>query len=391
MRTQKRTANNLNQPIAMPVFISTEEALRLSEERNRALLQAIPDMMFVVDRHGYYVDVHSNTPSDLPTAASKHIGKHTRDFVSPALADLFLAANQRVLTTGRMEIVEYTLPFEEGERIFEARIVPCGSDKVLSIVRNITERKQTEAAIRLLNEQIQHASQLKDEFLKNISHEFRTPLTVILTLSESLNSARFGAMAEQQSNAVQRIQRQSRNLLEMVNNLLEMATLLSGSVELHCGPVSLSDLCSHVLYMAQESLTMKQLSASYQIDPCLKIIDADERRLGQIIQILLNNAIKFTPEGGKIGIDVVARKACNRFEIIVWDTGVGLQPEDSRRLFQPFAQADTTLSRRHEGAGLGLALASHLTEMHNGTIMVESQPGQGARFIISLPWSIVKP
>ncbi len=171
----------------------------------------------------------------------------------------------------------------------------------------------------------------------------------------------------------------------MVNNLLDMATLLSGTAELHMGPVSLNDLCKHALYLAQPAAQHKQISLSCAIAPEIKSLEADERRLGQIIQTLLHNAIKFTPEGGQVGIEVRGAPTIPNIEIIIWDTGIGLTPDDAQRLFKPFVQVDTTLSRRHEGAGLGLALAAHLTEMHNGTIMVESLPGKGARFIISIP------
>ena len=253
-------------------------------------------------------------------------------------------------------------------------------------VQDITKRKEAEQAIQRLNQELQNALRLKDEFLANMSHEFRTPLTVILTLSESIANERYGTITEQQSGVLQRVHKQGRHLLDMVNNLLDMAALASGSIALQKGRVLISDICVHSIYTVKEAAEKKKVNISYLPDANVKTVIGDERRLGQIVQSLLDNAIKFTPEGGKIGVEVHGNAAHARVDLVVWDTGIGVSDYDQQKLFQPFIQLDTTLSRRNDGAGLGLALAYHLAQLHGGTITLSNADGQGARFTVSLPW-----
>ncbi len=148
----------------------------------------------------------------------------------------------------------------------------------------------------------------------------------------------------------------------------------------------ISDICVHSIYTVKEAAEKKKVNISYLPDANVKTVIGDERRLGQIVQSLLDNAIKFTPEGGKIGVEVHGNAAHARVDLVVWDTGIGVSDYDQQKLFQPFIQLDTTLSRRNDGAGLGLALAYHLAQLHGGTITLSNADGQGARFTVSLPW-----
>ena len=156
---------------------------------------------------------------------------------------------------------------------------------------------------------------------------------------------------------------------------------------LDLGPVSVKSVCEASLRLVKQLAHKKRLQVSPMLDPNVTTLVADERRLKQILVNLLSNAIKFTPEGGQIGLEVKGDFEQQAAHFTVWDSGIGITEEDMTRLFQPFVQLDSKLSRQYAGTGLGLSLVSRMTEMHGGGIFVESEVGQGSRFTVSFPWS----
>jgi PAS domain S-box-containing protein len=254
-------------------------------------------------------------------------------------------------------------------------------------VQDITERKANEAAQARIIEQLANVARLKDEFLANMSHELRTPLNSILGMSEALHDEIYGAISERQRKALHTIESSGRHLLALINDILDLAKIESGQVELVRDAVDMVAVCDSVLRLVQPTTSKKQITVEFVHDPQVKIMLADGRRLKQILINLLSNAIKFTPTAGRIGLEVTAASEPTPVvHLTVWDTGVGI-PDDARvHLFEPFVQVDSSLSRRYEGTGLGLALVQRMAELHGGTVTVESQVGQGSRFIVTLPW-----
>ena len=229
------------------------------------------------------------------------------------------------------------------------------------------------------------AARTKDEFLTTMSHELRTPLNAIMGFSEVLLSDLTDPLTKEQQRYIGIIYDSGKQLLSLINDILEVAQLESGTMPLELTDVNIAALCQASLRHIQPMATRKQQVISAQIDPAIKSITADERALQQILYNLLNNAVKFTPPSGHIGLECSADPATTTIAFTVWDNGIGIAEQEQERLFQPFVQLHTGLRREHGGAGLGLVLVDKLVKLHGGKIAVHSTPGEGSRFTITLP------
>ncbi|MGZ3333813.1 MAG: PAS domain S-box protein [Isosphaeraceae bacterium] len=262
-----------------------------------------------------------------------------------------------------------------------------------TIMRDISERKELEETLRRhsqqlseANHELARASRLKDEFLASMSHELRTPLNGILGISESLHEEVYGPLNPRQHRAILDVEDCGRHLLDLINDILDVAKIEAGKVELELGAHEVEQVCQASHRLIKEAALKRRISVSLAIDRSLGELVADQRRLKQVLVNLLSNAVKFTPQGGKIGLDVVGDRVKREVRFAVWDTGIGISPADQTRLFQPFLQLDSGLSRHYEGTGLGLVLVKRLTEMHGGALHIESEVGKGSRFTVVLPW-----
>ncbi len=239
------------------------------------------------------------------------------------------------------------------------------------------------------NEELARTARAKDEFLAAMSHELRTPLTSILGLSETMEDGILGELTRQQAKAAHTINENGAHLLELINDILDMSRVASGRMNLQWDQVPVNQLRDACLRLIRPSARAKRLAVTVNIDPTVQLIRGDSRRLKQMIINLLGNAVKFTPDGGTIGLDMEGDAHKGIVRVSVWDTGVGIPPDQLDRLFKPFVQVDSRLSRQYGGTGLGLALAYGMAELHNGTIEVQSEVGKGSRFDILLPWDSV--
>lgn len=241
------------------------------------------------------------------------------------------------------------------------------------------------AELRAANVELAHAARLKDEFLANMSHELRTPLNAILSMSEILKIETYGPLNDEQKNTLKYIEEGGRHLLALINEILDLSKIEAGQLELDLRSVNIDEICQASLLFIKQMALKKQIKVISTFDSTIHTVEADERRLKQILVNLLSNAAKFTPVKGTIGLEVEKDITNNLIYFIVWDTGIGISITDQKRLFDPFVQIDSSLSREYEGTGLGLALVQRLTEMHHGRVTVESELGKGSRFIVSLP------
>lgn len=255
-----------------------------------------------------------------------------------------------------------------------------------SLAQRVAERT---AELSAANAELAQAARLKDEFLANMSHELRTPLNAILGLSEGLQEQLYGPLNEKQLKYLQTIEESGRHLLALINDILDLSKIGAGKLILQLEPVLISQVCHTSLRLISQNAQAKNLQVEFEsnVDPAAVIL-ADERRLKQILVNLLSNAVKFTPTGGTIGLKVQDDRTRPALLFTVWDTGIGIAPEALARLFKPFVQLDSSLARRYEGTGLGLSLVARLTQMHGGEVTVQSEPGQGSRFTVSLPWPV---
>jgi PAS domain S-box-containing protein len=252
------------------------------------------------------------------------------------------------------------------------------------LARRVEERTMD---LSMANAELARTARLKDEFLANMSHELRTPLNAILGLSEALQEQIAGPLNERQLKYLGTIEESGRHLLALINDILDLSKIEAGKLDLQFEEVPAEQVCQASLQFIKQTALKKGITVSFNPSQSQPLLRADTRRLKQILVNLLTNAVKFTPEKGQVGLDVVAEPGLETLRFVVWDTGLGITPENLSKLFKPFVQLDSSLTRQHEGTGLGLALVARLVEYHGGSISVESQPGRGSRFTVALPWS----
>jgi signal transduction histidine kinase/ActR/RegA family two-component response regulator len=257
------------------------------------------------------------------------------------------------------------------------------ADRLQETLEGLQERNRT---LAFTNAELARATRLKDEFLSNMSHELRTPLNAVLGLSQALMQKVYGPLTERQEVSLERILQSGQHLLSLINDILDLAKIESGKEELQIVPLPVSILCETCLDLVRRLAEEKQLELTLQVEAIPNVFEVDERRIRQVMLNLLNNAIKFTPEGGKITVRVRGDRDEQVLRIAVRDTGIGIAREDMNKLFESFVQIESTLSRRYEGTGLGLALVRRLVELHGGSIAVESEVGKGSCFTVILPW-----
>ncbi len=266
-------------------------------------------------------------------------------------------------------------------------------ERMIGIDHDITSRRQAENVLRGSEEmlrgancELERAMRTKDEFLASMSHELRTPLTGILGLSEALQQQVYGELNPKQTRAVQNIELSGQHLLNLINDILDVSKIEAGKFDLQFETYSLVEICQSSLQLVKGIAHKKQLKVAFSISPSTITMWCDPRRMKQILVNLLSNAVKFTPEGGSLGLDVQGNEDEQTIHLCVWDKGIGMKPQDLQRIFQPFVQLDSSLSREQTGTGLGLVLVQRMVEMHQGSLHVESIPGAGSRFEVILPW-----
>jgi PAS domain S-box-containing protein len=272
------------------------------------------------------------------------------------------------------------------EAIQSAQLYGKVSDELAKRRRIEDVLRKNRDELSAANAALEKAARLKDEFLASMSHELRTPLTGILGLSEALQLQTYGTLTPKQLKALSNIESSGRHLLELINDILDLSKIEAGKLDLQIGICSLADICQSSLQLTKGMAQQRRHTVGFSINPASILVQADARRLKQMLVNLLSNAIKFTPEGGELGLDVQASAAEQVVRLSVWDHGIGIQPEDREKLFKPFSQLDSSLTRQQSGTGLGLALVQKMAELHGGSIQVTSAPGEGSRFTILLPW-----
>lgn len=243
-----------------------------------------------------------------------------------------------------------------------------------------TQKRKSELSVQLLA----HA-RAKDEFLAILSHELRTPLNTILGMAELLDESAGGALSVTQRGWLQSISTRGEHLLTVINSLLDLSKLLVGKMELRHESLNVADVCQGCLCAVRPVAKEKNIFLELTMDEGAMEVHADEKRLRQILMNLLSNALKFTHRDGSVGIWVAKGGSPGEVAITVWDTGIGIAPEDTQRLFLPFVQVSNGLSRQYQGTGLGLALVARLVELQGGSIRVDSERGRGSRFMVLLP------
>lgn len=258
------------------------------------------------------------------------------------------------------------------------------ADRTAQLAQANAVLERQRAQLEEANERLAQDNQYKSDFLSMMSHELRTPLTSILAFSEILNSEGTPRDARE-AQVRQEIETNSRVLLLMINDILEMSRVDAGRTELACEPVELGDVVGMVESVMRPLADRNGIDFSCSIDADVPLIEADFEKIRHVVENLVGNAMKFTPESGKVRVTASYHPECEQAWICVSDTGIGVAKADQDRIFERFAQADSSVSRKYRGTGLGLALAKEYVEMHGGDITLESELGCGSAFTVHLP------
>ncbi len=343
------------------------------------------------------VEIYRTTPIRLGQGAT---GRAAATRAPVQVVDLL---NERELAATRMRPMLARLGYQSllaVPLLFEERIMGAltvyrrESGSFAPEAVNLLQTFATQSALAIQNarlfreieekgRQIEAANRHKSEFLANVSHELRTPLNAIIGFSEVLGERMFGELNEKQAEYTEDILSSGRHLLSLINDILDLAKIEAGRMELELTTFDLPSAVENALILVRERTTRHGIKLERVIDEKLGDFVGDERKVKQILLNLLSNAVKFTPEGGQIKVE--ASLGDSAAIVSVTDTGIGIAKEDQEAIFEEFRQVGSNYAQKREGTGLGLSLTKKFVEMHGGKIWVESEPGKGATFTFTLP------
>ncbi len=370
--------------------------LRASEARLRDVIANAPVVLAAIDRDGVFTFFEGDAVSALGVRPGELVGQS----IYKAYKDYpdIVSNNRRALAGNSL-----TATVTVGEAVFETRYLPTFEDgRVTGAVivgTDVTERKQAEDDLRLYQEvleeknaELEHANAHKDDFIAKMSHEFRTPLTAIIGFSELLKDDARGAgdarNIRQQLDYLDLILDSGHHILSLVNDLLDMSKIRVGMMELQPEPVDFVRLATEALRVVETAAEKKNLRVSVGTPEQSLWLEADARKVKQILYNLLANAVKFTPAGGQVRLTVTEDDSEVRAEVA--DTGPGIAPADQQRLFRAFVQLRDPGADGYHGTGLGLALTKQLAELHGGRVWLRSEVGRGSTFGFALPRRAVR-
>lgn len=388
-----------------------DQRLRDQQFYTRSLIESNIDALMMTDPQGIISDVNQQMIQLTGRTRDELIGAPCSNFFTdPARAD---AAIQRVLTENKVSNYELTVRARSGEETVVSYNAATFRDRdrklqgVIAAARDITETKRFDLALQEKNIELERASRMKSEFLATMSHELRTPLNAIIGFSEVLKDGLIGPMSETQQEYTGDIFTSGQHLLSLINDILDLSKVEAGMMALELEAVDVGSLLADSLAIVREKAATQHVQLELRVDDALGIIQLDKRKTKQIVYNLLSNAVKFSANGGTVILRArrVARSAVGLqsgnwpvhgfalpdnnhgefLEISVCDNGIGISRNDMAKLFQAFSQIDSSLARRFEGTGLGLAMVKQLAELHGGAVAVASAEGEGARFAAWLP------
>ena len=386
-----------------------------SEARTRAILAAAVDAIIIIDASGTIESLNTATEKLFGYTAQEMVGQNVK-MLMPApyqaehdgyLRNYTSTGVKKIIGIGR-EVVGRrkngkTFPME----LAVSEVQTGGRRLFTGIVRDISERNRIERSLQEKNIELEHANRMKSEFLATMSHELRTPLNAIIGFSEALKDGLIGPMTETQVEYIGDIFTSGHHLLSLINDILDLSKVEAGMMSLELEATDLKSLLSNSLSIVKEKAAAQRINLELKTNDDLGVHYMDTRKTKQIIYNLLSNAVKFSASGARVvlsascvprssvgtllgdwsmyGFPLADNEHSQFLELCVSDRGIGISKANMKKLFIAFSQIDSSLARRFEGTGLGLAMVKQLTELQGGTVAVTSEEGRGTRFVAWLP------
>ena len=387
--------------------VAAERALRLSEQRYRTMYEIAPEALLTYDyTRAKILDANPSALALFGYSLDELRAMKVGELSAPLQVDNVPVAQAAAAVVDRArQTAGAVAPYEWWFKTRTGDVIPCEAqmvrlpttvgDLTRISIHDLRERRRNDelrrraSELELQNRRIQEANRLKSEFLANMSHELRTPLNAIIGFAELLHDGHVDPVSPQHQEFLGDILASGRHLLQLINDVLDLAKVEAGKLEFRPEPVDPTKPIAEVVAILRTTAAAKQLQVATEIDPRVGVVEVDPSRLKQVAYNYLSNALKFTPDGGAIAIRVRPEGA-DAFRIEVSDTGIGIAEADVAQLFVEFHQLEAGAAKRHQGTGLGLALTRRLVEAQGGKVGVTSAIGKGSTFFAVLPRHTVR-
>lgn len=364
----------------------TINELKENKLRYQVLLEAIPDLFFIIDKDGVYVDFVFKASDALKIKPDDIIGNSIFEVgFSEKMAAKIFQCIQTCINEDSIETIEYALEIEGSSALFEMRIVRLSDQTVISLARDISKRKLVEIHMEEAKNKAEEADRLKTAFLANISHEIRTPMNAIIGFSKMIGSPEFDD--EEKSKFVEIIITNGKVLLSLINDMISLSKIESKTLVVKIGPCRVNDMMVNLYKeFGYELDEVKNINLKINCENSNQkfSVNTDSVLLQSILHKLIDNGIKFTEEGEvEFGYRILEP---NLLEFFVRDTGIGIAERDQERIFERFHQLDNRTIRAYEGTGLGLSISQHYVRLLGGSLKVKSKVGKGTTFSFTIPY-----